>query len=85
MESNQIIQRGVDVDNFYTSPDKDAAVNFLRKYNVRYIVVGQLELAKYTPIDLNIPNGLPKFEVFNDSLWKEVYRYGDTVIYEVIP
>ena len=85
MESNQIIQRGVDVDNFYTSPDKDAAVNFLRKYNVRYIVVGQLELAKYTPIDLNIPNGLPKFEVFNGSLWKEVYRYGDTVIYEVIP
>ncbi len=83
--SNQIIQRGVDVDSFYTSPDQTAAVNFLRKYNVRYIVVGQLELVKYAVFDQGVPSGLLKFDEFNGVLWKEVYRYGDTVIYEVIP
>ncbi|MEK6753271.1 MAG: DUF2298 domain-containing protein [Chloroflexota bacterium] len=83
--SNQVIQRGVDVDNFYNSPDKDAAVNFIRKYDVRYIVVGKLEFAKYTPVDPGIPDGLLKFNQFNGILWKEVYRYGETVIYEVLP
>jgi uncharacterized membrane protein len=85
LESNQIIQRGVDVDSFYTSPDQTAAVNFLRKYNVRYIVVGQLELVKYAQVDQRIPSGLLKFDEFNGVLWKEIYRYGDTIIYEVIP
>jgi uncharacterized membrane protein len=83
--SNQVIQRGVDVDNFYNSPDKDAAVNFIRTYDVRYIVVGKLEFAKYTPVDPGIPDGLLKFNQFNGILWKEVYRYGNTVIYEVLP
>lgn len=83
--SNQVVQRGVEVDNFYTSPDKNAAVNFIRKYKVRYIVFGQLELAKYTPVDPGIPSGLLKFSEFNNILWKEIYRYGDTVIYEVLP
>ncbi len=85
MQSNEVIQRGIEVDSFYTSPDKDAAANFIRKYDVRYIVVGQMELAKYTPVDSNLPNGLLKFDEFNGVLWKEVYRYGDTVIYEVLP
>ena len=34
---------------------------------------------------LAIPSGLPKFNELNGILWKEVYRYGGTVIYEVIP
>jgi hypothetical protein len=63
---------------------------------VRYIVVGQLERIEYTPgapngpVPANDPNGLPtpsgllKFDQYNGTLWKEVYRDGQTVIYEVI-
>lgn len=85
MASNQVVQRGIEMDEFYTSPDRTVAENFIRKYDVSYFIVGQLELAKYTPIDPGIPNGLLKFSELNGILWKEVYRYGDTVIYEVLP
>ena len=43
-----------------------------------YIVLGQLERAKYAG------EGLNKFEAQNGVLWSEVYRDRDTVIYEVI-
>jgi YYY domain-containing protein len=82
--SQQVIDRGVEVDGFYNSLDKEAVLKFLRKYEVRYIILGQLEWAKYTPLDPNIPNGLVKFDAWNGGLWNEVYRNGNTVIYEVI-
>jgi hypothetical protein len=81
--SDKVIQRGVDVDNFYNTPDVNAALDFLKKYNVRYIIVGQLELGKYTPADPAVPNGLLKFEQYDGVFWQEVYRDGETVIYEV--
>jgi len=81
--SSQVIQRGVDVDVFYNTTDIAVALNFLQKYDVRYIIVGQLELGKYTPKDLLVPNGLLKFEQYDGVFWQEVYRGGDTVIYEV--
>ncbi|MBI4731415.1 MAG: hypothetical protein HY781_04685 [Chloroflexi bacterium] len=85
----QVIQRGVDVDNFYATTDINAAVDFLRKHDVRYIIVGQLERAKYAPgapggpVDEGGPDGLLKFEQFDGIYWNEVYRDGETVIYEV--
>jgi len=82
--SQQVIDRGLEVDNFFNTPDPDAARAFLKKYNVHYIIIGQEERAKYTPIDPTIPSGLAKFQDFNGVLWNEVYRNGDTVIYEVI-
>ncbi len=82
--SEQVVQRGVEVNDFYNTTDRDAALAFLKKYDVRYIVVGQLEIGKYTPLDPTIPNGLLKFDELNGVLWKEVYRQGETVIYEVI-
>jgi YYY domain-containing protein len=81
--SGQVIQRGVDVDNFYNTTDINYAVNFLNKYNVRYIIIGQLELGKYTPAAPAVPSGLLKFEQFDGIFWNEVYRDGQTVIYEV--
>ncbi len=83
--SGQVIQRGVEVDSFYNTTDINAAVNFLQKYTVRYIIIGQLELGKYTPSDLAVPNGLAKFEQLDGIFWNEVYRDGETVIYEVAP
>ncbi|WKZ36659.1 MAG: DUF2298 domain-containing protein [Anaerolineales bacterium] len=84
--SNEAVQqRGAEVDAFYMTTEKDAARDFLRKYGVRYIVVGLLEHAKYTPPDPNAANGLLKFDRLNGVLWNEVYLNGNTVIYEVLP
>ncbi len=87
--SVQVIQRGIDVDTFYTTSDIAAALDFLRRYNVRYIIIGQEELGKYTPVESldptmpTPPNGLLKFELYDGIFWQEVYRDGGTVIYEV--
>ncbi len=67
------------VDEFYTTTDIQAAQAFLRKYNVRYIVVGQLERAEY------VGPGLDKFQQYDGRLWKAVYQEDNTIIYQVLP
>jgi YYY domain-containing protein len=74
----QVENRISEVDAFYTTQNVQAAQAFLRKYNVKYIVVGQLERAEYAGA------GLDKFEKNNGTLWKSVYREGNTVIYQVV-
>jgi len=81
---SQVIQRGYEVDSFYNTTDIQSAVSFLEKYDVRYIVVGQLELGKYTPADPAIASGLQKFEQYDGTYWQEVYRDGETAIYQVV-
>lgn len=73
-----VFERVSAVNEFYNTNDPDEARAFLNKYDVRYIVVGQLERAMYTRM------GIAKFDLFNGDLWQEVYRNGDTVIYEVL-
>jgi YYY domain-containing protein len=68
-----------DVRDFYETADIAAARAFLEKYDARYIIVGQMERNYY------VPGGLLKFETYEGRLWREVYRDGETVIYEVIP
>jgi YYY domain-containing protein len=65
------------VGEFYNTGIRSQAEDFLRRFSVKYIVVGQLERALYTP------DGLQKFADWNGNLWHEVYRDGQTVIYEV--
>ncbi len=65
------------VADFYNTFDPQQAETFLQTYDVKYIVVGQLERAMYDPA------GIAKFERLNGNLWHEVYREGDTVIYQV--
>ena len=55
----------------------DFTRQFLKTYNVRYIIVGELERAAYTP------EGLAKFKAFDGKYWHTVYQDGNTVIYEV--
>jgi uncharacterized membrane protein len=69
--------RIAEVDNFYTTIDLGATQDFLRKYGVRYIIVGQQERGHYPG------PGLEKFEAADGLMWREVYRQADTVIYEV--
>ena len=89
LNSSTVIARGKEVDAFYATTDLTSARDFLRKYNVRYIIVGQLEHAKYAPSAPNgpvlegAPDGLLKFEQFEGIYWYEVYHDGQTVIYEV--
>jgi YYY domain-containing protein len=63
---------------FYTTTDLDETLSFLKKYNVKYIIVGQLEEAYY-PGD-----GLKKFTQYNGTYWKEVFQEKNTTIYEVL-
>ncbi len=76
--ANWVEDRVLDVGNFYNSVDIEATRNFLEEYDVRYIIVGELERAAYTP------EGIAKFEQFDGQYWQEVYRDGNTAIYEVI-
>ncbi len=72
-----VTNRIMEIDNFYLTNDFSQAAAFLRKYNVQYIVVGQQERGHYPG------PGLDKFVQLNGSLWQEVYRDRDTVIYKV--
>ncbi|MCX6033694.1 MAG: DUF2298 domain-containing protein, partial [Chloroflexi bacterium] len=89
LDSATVIARGREVDEFYATTDLAAVRDFLRKYNVHYIIVGQLERAKYAPgapngsVPAGAQDGLLKFEANNNIFWHEVYRDGQTAIYEV--
>ncbi len=73
-----VTDRILEIDDFYLTEDWNQASNFLQKYNVRYIIVGQQERGHYPG------PGLEKFENANGILWNEVYRDEMTVIYQVI-
>lgn len=73
-----VSNRIAEVDAFYLTTDLQEAANFLRKYQVRYIIVGQQERGHYAG------PGLEKFADLNGFLWQEVYRDRDTVIYAVL-
>ncbi|MCL5612133.1 MAG: DUF2298 domain-containing protein, partial [Chloroflexi bacterium] len=72
-------ERIAEITSFYTTEDPQAARDFLKKYNVKYIIVGQLERLEYPGPGIN------KFEQYNGQLWNSAYRDGDTVIYQVNP
>jgi len=72
-----IYERVDGVHEFYRTEDIQWAQDFLERYDVSYIVLGQLERAKYPG------PGLEKFPACDGTLWKEVFRDGDTVIYQV--
>lgn len=76
--STWVEDRVAQVGSFYNNIDTQQARTFLNTYDVSYIIVGPLERAAYSP------EGLSKFRAFEGKYWREVYRDGDTVIYEVI-
>ncbi|MCW5839127.1 MAG: glycosyltransferase family 39 protein [Anaerolineales bacterium] len=75
---NDVWGRMGDVNLFYETTDLAQAEVLLAKYAVRYIVVGQMEQAVYSA------EGLAKFAAAEGRLWQEVFRVGDTAIYEVL-
>jgi len=75
---NDIWGRVGDIQQFYESEDLNVAKDFLAKYQVEYIVLGQLEQAYYPQ------SGLDKFAENEGRLWREVFRFENTIIYQVI-
>jgi Chlor_Arch_YYY domain len=75
--SDWVTDRIAEVAEFYGTTDPQVALDFLRRYGVRYIIVGQLERAYYPG------PGLDKFPAYEGILWREVFRVGETVVYEV--
>jgi YYY domain-containing protein len=67
-----------EIEEFYNTRDKIQVEKFLERYDVSYIVVGQLEKAYYTA------NGLAKFADWKGDLWSEVFRDQETAVYQVI-
>jgi YYY domain-containing protein len=70
--------RIADIAEFYNTGSLAITQGFLDKYDVSYVVFGQLERAFYPGV------GLDKFPLLNGKLWREVYNDGLTAIYEVI-
>lgn len=82
---SQTVQNRVDeIGAFYNATDAQAALQFLKKYQVKYIIVGQLERNIYPALE-GLPDGLAKFPQYDGQYWKTVYHDQDTTIYEVLP
>jgi len=71
-------ERVNDVHEFYETTDFEKARDFLQTYDVKFIILGQLERAKYPG------EGLEKFPAAEGVLWRPVFRAEETIIYEVI-
>ena len=82
--STDVQQRVDEIGIFYTTLDLDLALSFLKKYQVKYIIVGQLEHNYYSSIDPAL-NNFAKFEQYNGKYWRAVYHDKNTTIYEVLP
>ena len=71
-------QRRIDVADMYNTLDVQHACELLQKYQVRYVYIGKTERRDFTEA------GLQKF--YNSpNYFSEVFRSGETVIYEVRP
>ena len=84
LANNAIFDRVAEIGLFYTTTDANAALAFLKKYQVKYIIVGQLEHNIYPPLAPGV-DGFAKFKEYEGKYWQVVYNDADTMIFEVIP
>jgi YYY domain-containing protein len=74
-----IDQRISDVKTFYSTPDPVTAQTILKKYGVKYVILGEVEQLYYPGQGLsNIQTGL-------GGMLQQVFQYGQTQIYQVLP
>jgi len=80
IDTRFVTERGIETSRFYTDPGADHARAFIRKHDVRYVVVGPLEHAYYRS-----SGGLEKFERMTaEGLLSVAYRNPGVVIYRVV-
>ncbi|MCJ7717528.1 MAG: DUF2298 domain-containing protein, partial [Anaerolineales bacterium] len=73
-----VYNRVEDVNVFYDTTDLVIAENFLKEYDVQYIILGQLERAIY------LSEGINKFQENEGILWTPVYQDQETTIYQTL-
>lgn len=76
--SSEVWNRVNGIHEFYNTTDLTIASDFLEKYNVKYIIDGQMEKGMYDA------GGMAKFAEQNGTLWRCIYDQDNTQIYEVI-
>lgn len=75
-----VYDRDDDVAAFYSTTDVQKALTLIRRYDARYIILGQLERSYYDPA------GLQKFnDMVNNGFLRIAYRDAGTTIYAVVP
>lgn len=77
-DSTWVQNRVDEVNEFYNTADIESTLDFIKKYSVKYIIVGQMEQAIYPTASLE------KFKAYTGVYWNPVFTYKDTTIYEVI-
>jgi len=75
--SSLVETRKAEISQFYSDPDPAAALRILQKYQVSYVIVGQLERNYYDPA------GLAKFDNGLNGNLELVYENPGTRIYRV--
>jgi YYY domain-containing protein len=84
---SDVSARVPDVQTIYATPDAAQALTLLKKYQVRYVYVGQLE--RHVCGDANAaplpPESLAKFDTMVSNGWlRVVHQNADVTIYEVL-
>ena len=74
---DEIEKRKAAIREIYDTPDADEAAALLRKYGVRYVVLGNVEFRNYST------EGLMKFGARED-LFRRVFCSGKVCLYEVV-
>lgn len=84
--ANWVSERIQEIDEFYLTTDENYTRDFLKKYSVEYIIIGQQERGLYSLFaeQRGQFGGLDKFTALDGVLWRIVYQQADTIIYEVI-
>ena len=75
--SSEVQRRLQDVDTIYSTTSTSEALEILRRYNVEYVYVGELERLYYPK------SGLAKFEAGLDGALDRVYDSADVTIYRL--
>lgn len=72
-----IDRRLMDIQTFYLSASREVVEAIIERYDIQYIIVGQLEKLYYPGLGLN------KFHEWDGDAWERVYSDADTEVYKV--
>ncbi len=78
VDYNNIEARLAEIPLFYQTENVQNALDFLERYDVSYIILGQMERAYYPGA------GLEKFAQYDGVYWTKVYGDSSTFVYEVL-
>jgi uncharacterized membrane protein len=87
---DSLVGRVSDVEELYASPDPARKLELLRKYDVGYVVVGQLErlyprIAGNDCVPTNPADGIAAFDGMVGTSLEVAFQSGSTTIYRVLP